>query len=90
MLQHGQFEKAKHGYVARGSRDEVKIPLLPSVTSIYKGDRSVLSQRSGSVFAASIYRNKDQINSNLMRIADEEMNHLANSSGEKKNLNQTQ
>lgn len=36
-----QFERAKHGYVARGPSQEIQIPLLPSVSSIYAGaDRS--------------------------------------------------
>ena len=36
-----QFEKAKHGYVAREPHEEVHIPMLPSVSSIMDTDRSM-------------------------------------------------
>ena len=42
------------------------------------------------MFATSLYRNKDSINSKVINIADEDASGLANSSTKKNNLNQTQ
>lgn len=39
----GQFDKAKHGYIAREPHEEIHIPMLPSVSTIMDTDRSGLS-----------------------------------------------
>lgn len=39
-LLESQFEKAKHGYIAREPHEEVHIPMLPSVSTIMDTDRT--------------------------------------------------
>jgi hypothetical protein len=45
-LLNNQFGPAKHGYIARG-HDELKVPILPSVSQINNSDRASVSYITG-------------------------------------------